>query len=199
MNKPDLDTLLATKKKLHQLNYMHNYFFITSLGRAEFSQVFPIAMVSGSILHINPRLVLPKSLSFSQELHSFCSYFLNNLNREIFIPTAPRTPIMVAKTPNLVLHFLLMARVSFLKWVLAFPHILTLTFFACAQINHPRAVTVYSLSHVVCFPRACTLKCFTLIHDRAGHPTPVALEATCILGWVLIPSILSLETSNYPL
>ena len=199
MNKPDFDTHLATKKKLHQLNNMHNYFFITSLGRAECLQVFPIAMVSWSILHINPQLVLPKSFSFSQELHSFCFNFLNDLNREIFTPTAPHTPIMVAKAPILVLHFLLMARVSFLKWVLAFPNILTLTFLACAQICHPRAVTVYSLSHVVCFPRACTLKCFALIHHRAGHPTPVALEATCILGWVLIPSILSLETSNYPL
>ena len=126
---------------------MHNYFFITSLGRAEFSQVFPIAMVSGSILHINPQLVLPKSISFRQELHSFCSYFLNNLNREIFIPTAPRTPIMVAKTPNLVLHFLLMARVSFLKWVLAFPHMLTLTFFyMCSDISPKSCHSLLSVS-----------------------------------------------------
>ena len=68
MNKPDYDKHLQTKMKLHQLNITQNNIEIFQQAWAELnllnSHVFPVTMVSGPILYIHPKLVLPIQFSF---------------------------------------------------------------------------------------------------------------------------------------
>ena len=74
--------------------------------------------------------MLPEHFSLGEEFQSFSFHLFYQNHRKVLVATATTTPIVVAKTTNLVLDFLFMVRVPYFEWGLTFSDILTPTLFA---------------------------------------------------------------------
>ena len=102
--------------------------------------------------------MLPKKLSAGQKIHIEVFHPLNQLNREVGVITGTPVPVVVPKTPYVLLDLLLGVRMPQLEFGLAFAHIVALASVACGQINKPITIAGEFFFNSVLFTSICTFE-----------------------------------------
>ena len=85
------------------------------------SYIFSITVSIATIFNINPQLVLPEQFPLGQKCHRFKFNFFYDSYRHALVATATSTPIVMAKTTNLLLTSCLWFECQGLNGVLLLP------------------------------------------------------------------------------